>query len=274
MPPELTVRICSALILVAVALFMTLSSLESFAVLILLFVAAMGWEWGRLVRGAGLDLAFGVQLLATTVALWATVRGCPGCALLAVIAGTVAVFFVRVLKDEHPQAWWSAAGVYYCGLPAIALIWIRSDPDFGTLAILYLFTIVWTTDSAAYLFGRWIGGPKLAPRVSPKKTWAGLIGGALSACLAGLVFAAFAEDAFSPWLGGLSIGLALIAQCGDLGESAVKRMFGMKDTSGLIPGHGGVLDRVDGLLFAAIAAALLAWAVNPQNPGRALLLWS
>ncbi len=188
--------------------------------------------------------------------------------------GTAAVFFIRSLKDERPQAWWSAAGVYYAGFPAIALIWIRSDAAYGWLAILYLFAIVWTTDSAAYLFGRWIGGPKLAPRISPKKTWAGLIGGALSAGIAGLVFAQVAGREFSGWLGVLAIGLALMAQLGDLGESAMKRLFGIKDSSGLIPGHGGVLDRIDGLIFAAIAAALLAWAIDPANPGRALLLWS
>ena len=176
---------------------------------------------------------------------------------------------------ERPQAWWSAAGVYYAGFPAVALIWIRGDPAYGWLAILYLFVIVWTTDSAAYLFGRWIGGPKLAPRISPKKTWSGLIGGALSAGLAGLVFALGRRWARSaPSLALLAIVLALISQLGDLGESAVKRVFGMKDTSGLIPGHGGVLDRIDGLLFAALRGrpARLESSI-PANPGRALLLW-
>jgi phosphatidate cytidylyltransferase len=270
----LAVRIYSGLVLAAVAVFMTLTGVESFAILILVFVAAMGWEWSRLVRGSGLDLAFGVQLAATVAASWAVLEGCPSCALLAVIVGTVAVFLVRSFEDERAQAWWSATGVYYCGLPAVALIWIRSDAAYGLAAILYLFIIVWTTDSTAYIFGRWIGGPKLAPRVSPKKTWSGLIGGALSAGLAGLIFATVAGSAFSSWLGLLAVALALLSQLGDLGESAVKRMFGIKDTSGLIPGHGGVLDRVDGLLFAAVAAAILAWGIDPSNPGRALLLWS
>jgi phosphatidate cytidylyltransferase len=270
---ELSTRVYSALTLIAIALFLTLRSVESFAVLITLFISAMAWEWGRLVRGEGLDTAFGVQIVATAAAALATVQGCPACALLAVIAGTIAVFFIRAAELEQPQAWWSAAGVYYAGFPAVALIWIRGDPAYGWQAILYLFIIVWTTDSAAYLFGRWIGGPKLAPRISPKKTWSGLIGGTLSAGVAGLVFALVAEGAFSPLLGLLAIILALISQLGDLGESAVKRTFGMKDTSGLIPGHGGVLDRIDGLLFAALAAGLLAWSVDPANPGRALLLW-
>jgi phosphatidate cytidylyltransferase len=272
-PTELSMRVYSALILISIALFLTLTSVESFAILITLFISAMAWEWGRLVRGEGLDTAFGAQITATAVAALATVQGCPGCALLAVAAGTVAVFLIRSAELERPQAWWSAAGVYYAGLPAVALIWIRGDPAYGWQAILYIFLIVWTTDSAAYLFGRWIGGPKLAPRISPKKTWSGLIGGALSAGLAGLVFALIVDGAFSPQLALLAVGLALISQLGDLGESAIKRIFGMKDTSGLIPGHGGVLDRIDGLLFAAFAAGLLAWSLDPVNPGRALLLW-
>lgn len=270
---EILIRIYSALFLAGIALFMTLTSVESFAALIVLFMAAMAWEWGRLVRGAGLDPTSGLQLAATAAAAWLTVNGCPACALFAVIAGTALVFVFRLAEDERPQAWWSAAGVYYAGLPAVALIWIRSDAEYGSIAILYLFAIVWTTDSAAYLFGRWIGGPKLAPRISPKKTWAGFVGGTLSAGLAGLVFAAIAGPAYSPWLGALAIGLALLAQLGDLGESAIKRFFGIKDSSGLIPGHGGVLDRIDGLIFAAIAAAIIALIVDPANPGRTLLLW-
>ncbi len=272
-PAELTVRIYSALILVAVALFLTLTSLESFAVLIAFFIAAMAWEWGRLVRGTGFDAAFAVQLGATAAAAWATVEGCPGCALLTVVLGTIAVFIIRAFQDERPQAWWSAAGVYYAGFPAVALIWIRSDADYGWLAILYIFAIVWTTDSAAYAFGRWLGGPKLAPLISPKKTWAGLIGGTLAAGLAGWIFAGLAGEGSGGRLALLAIGLAIIAQLGDLGESALKRMFGMKDSSGLIPGHGGVLDRIDGLIFAAVAAGIIAWSLDPAHPGRALLLW-
>lgn len=270
---ELSMRVYSAIVLIAIAVFLTLKGPESFAVLITLFISAMAWEWGRLVRGEGLDTAFGVQIVTTAAAAWATVRGCPACALFAVIAGTLGVFIIRSAEVERPQAWWSAAGVYYAGFPAVALIWIRGDPAYGWMAILYLFVIVWTTDSAAYLFGRWIGGPKLAPSISPKKTWSGLIGGALSAGLAGLAFAFVTDGTFSAPLALLAIGLALISQLGDLGESAIKRIFGMKDTSGLIPGHGGVLDRIDGLLFAGLAAGLLAWSLDPLHPGRALLLW-
>ena len=266
------IRVYSALVLIGIALFLTLNSVESFALLIAIFTAAMAWEWGRLVRGQGFDATSAIQLLTTSAAALASARACPSCALLAVLAGTGAVFLLKLLMDGRPQALWSASGVLYAGFPAVALIWLRSDPDYGVLVILYLFAIVWTTDSAAFLFGRWIGGAKLARRISPKKTWSGLIGGAVSAGLAGAIFGAFAGiPGF--WLSLLAVILALIAQLGDLGESAIKRAFGTKDSSSLIPGHGGVLDRIDGLILAAIAAAIFAWTIDPAHPGRALLFW-
>ena len=273
--PEWFLRVNSALVLIVVALALTYSGLPAFAMMIGVFVTAMAWEWGRLVRGKGLDLAFGAQCVTTAIAAFTTAAGLPAYALLLVIAGGVAVFLIRSLRGSAiSEACWSAAGVYYAGAPAIALIWIRGDAQFGWLAILYLFAIVWTTDTAAYVFGRTLGGPKLAPRISPKKTWSGFLGGSLSAALVGGLFGAWIGDTNSVKLAILSLVLALAAQFGDLGESALKRAFGMKDTSGLIPGHGGVLDRLDGLIFVAVAAALLVWAVDPAEPGRALLRWS
>lgn len=271
--PEWVLRTNSALVLAAAALALTYVSPQTFALLITLFVVAMAWEWGRLVRGNGLDLIFAVQLAATVAACWATAQGCISCALLAVLIGTVAAFVIRALRETPRQASWSAAGVYYAGLPAIALIWLRGDPSHGWLAILFLFIIVWTTDTAAYLSGRMIGGPKLAPRISPQKTWAGLIGGTLFAGAAGFLFGLWLGDTNAAKLALLGLALGLVAQLGDLGESALKRNFGMKDTSSLIPGHGGVLDRIDGLIFAALASALVGWALDPSQPGRALLVW-
>ena len=269
----LMVRIYSALIMAAFALFLTLNSVESFTGLIAIAVVAMGWEWGHLVRGKGLDAAFLLQAIAAVAACIAVMLGFPGWSLMVVLAGTASVFFVRCAADGGGlEARWSATGVSYAGLPAIALIWFRGDDAYGTLAVIYLFAVVWTTDIAAYFFGRLIGGPKLARFISPKKTWAGLIGGVLSAALAGAVFA-YAAGFYALWLGIMALGFALIAQLGDLGESAVKRIFGKKDSSHLIPGHGGILDRVDGLVSVAVLAALLVWIIDPAHPGRALLVW-
>jgi phosphatidate cytidylyltransferase len=269
-PTELMVRLFSALILIVAAVVLTLTSVETFAALITVFIAAMAWEWARLVRGAGFDFIFGAQLVSTVAASWAAVHGYPVSALLMVVAGAVFVTLIQRLDEARSLAWWSAAGVYYAGLPAIALIWLRSDGTYGVLAVLYLFAVVWTTDSAGYLFGRMVGGPKLAPQISPKKTWSGFLGATASAGLIGAVFG-YAMDLDGAWLGAFGVVLALIAQLGDLGESALKRAFGMKDSSGLIPGHGGVLDRIDGLVFGAVAAAALAWIIDPAHPGQAIL---
>jgi phosphatidate cytidylyltransferase len=132
--------------------------------------------------------------------------------------------------------------------------------------VFWLFAVVWATDTAAYISGRLIGGPKLAPRFSPNKTWAGLIGGALAAALVGVIAATLMGDAPMPSMALASAGLAVVAQAGDLVESALKRRFGVKDASTLIPGHGGVLDRLDGMLFAApVFVALMMWTGGVQS---------
>jgi phosphatidate cytidylyltransferase len=268
-PTDTMLRVYSALILIPFALIMTFASVESFAILVVLFISVMAWEWGRLVRSQGFDLAFGAQLAATWIASWAAVEGSLVYALGTIAAGAGIAFVLRLIRDALNEAWWSAGGVFYAGLPAVALIWLRADPAYGLIAVLYLFAIVWTTDTAAYGFGRWLGGPKLAPRISPKKTWAGLLGGMTSAGAVGAAFA-WAADVPVAWAGLLAIILAGIAQAGDLGESGIKRVYGIKDSSRLIPGHGGVLDRIDGLIFVAVAAGALAWIAGPAEPGRAL----
>ena len=272
-PTEITVRIISALVLIAASLVMTLTSLETFGLMIALFTIALAWEWGRLVRDRDFDFAFSLHAATMAIACWSAVIGCTACAIFAVLSGTIVVFLIRLLKEDGSRAWWSATGVYYNGFPAVGLIWLRSDAEFGVLAVLFIFIIVWTTDSAAFLFGRWIGGPRLAPQISPKKTWSGFIGALFSVTIVTTIFG-IAADIVSVGLVGLAVMLAVITQLGDLGESAIKRMFHRKDSSALIPGHGGVMDRLDGLIFAATAAAILAWVLDPANPGRVLLLWS
>jgi phosphatidate cytidylyltransferase len=159
-------------------------------------------------------------------------------------------------------------------LPAIALVWLRLSAQWGLLAVLFVFLVVWATDTGAYLAGRFLGGPRLMVRVSPNKTWAGLVGGLLAAVLIGIAFAAVVEDGNAGRMAINSFVLALTSQAGDLVESALKREHGVKDASNLIPGHGGFMDRVDGLVFAAIVAALFGLIVNVHDPARALLLWN
>jgi len=148
------------------------------------------------------------------------------------------------------------------------LIWLRGDDPVGRDTLFWLLLLVWATDIGAYAAGRLIGGPLLLPVVSPKKTWAGLVGGVVSAGLVGLGVGLALSLPHPAWLAVASGVLAVVAQAGDLMESWVKRRWGVKDSSNIIPGHGGLLDRVDGLLAAALAVALATLA-----SGTAILQW-
>ena len=162
-----------------------------------------------------------------------------------------------------------AFGIPYIGLAAVALPWLREDPDAGLANTLFILVLIWTSDIGAYAAGRLIGGAKLAPVISPGKTWSGALGGLVCAALASLAFTACFTPGFSALhVIGLAIGLGVISQAGDLLESALKRHFGVKDSGRIIPGHGGLLDRLDSLLAVAPAAALLAFTV-----GRGVVLW-
>lgn len=179
---------------------------------------------------------------------------------------------IAATRRDDAKSIWSYVGVPYVALPVLALVLLRQDGALGIHAIMWLMLIVWATDTCAYFAGRTIGGPKLAPRLSPKKTWSGLMGGMAGAALVSAVYAA--------WAGFPSIAvvivagaLAVVAQMGDILESALKRAHGVKDSGKLIPGHGGVLDRVDGLIAAGVAAALIGFARDSMNLAAGLLVW-
>jgi phosphatidate cytidylyltransferase len=153
---------------------------------------------------------------------------------------------------------WIGLGLVYLGVPCAAVILLRQAEPFGWAAILYVLFVVWATDIAAYFGGRTLGGPKLWPRVSPKKTWSGALSGLAAAVVAGGATAGLATGGSVRAGLVLAVPLSIASQAGDLLESALKRRFGAKDSGHLIPGHGGVLDRIDGLLGAAAMAGLLA----------------
>lgn len=266
---ELTSRILSGLVLAALALTLTWHSVASFAVLVGIVGLVMSWEWARVVRGTGLDVAFWLQAASVVGAVALTAAGYGVMAAVVVALGAIVVLTIRAGADARL----SVLGVAYVGLPAIALVWLRTGiPPNGLQAILFVFLVVWTTDIAAFAFGRGIGGPKLWPAVSPGKTWSGLIGGVGTAALAGAAFGAQVLGTGALRLGLVALVLALIAQAGDLAESALKRRFKVKDSSGLIPGHGGFMDRMDSIVPVAVVAALLGLVINGQEPARALLL--
>jgi phosphatidate cytidylyltransferase len=171
-------------------------------------------------------------------------------------------------------AGWMLGGLIYAGILLLAPISLRNDAMLGLTAILFLFAIVWATDIAAYFAGRAIGGPRLWPAVSPKKTWSGALGGTLGGIAAGLIVAKIAGLVIAPMLVLVTFGLSVASQAGDLLESAIKRHFGAKDASQLIPGHGGLMDRLDGFLTAVAAAVMVGlWRGGLEGPARGLLVW-
>ena len=160
------------------------------------------------------------------------------------------------------------AGLAYVAVAGAAMLWLRDDPVAGRADVLFLLLVVWAGDIGAYLIGRWIGGPRLAPHISPGKTWSGAVGGLLAAVAAGLVAAHVLSDAATWRVVVIAAALGIVAQAGDLLESFVKRRLAVKDSGHLIPGHGGLFDRLDGVLAAAPVAAVLALTL-----GRGVVLW-
>jgi phosphatidate cytidylyltransferase len=263
---ELVLRIVSGIVLAAVALVLAHAGPMTFAVLVAAVALLMSWEWARIVRGVRYDAALGVHAAAVVGAIALTVAGFQALALTTIAVGAAVI----VPLQFGARAFASAIGVAYVGLPAIALAGLRCDEPFGELAVLFVFLVAWLTDTCAYAAGRLIGGPKLLPRVSPNKTWSGLVGGVGAAVLGAVVFA-LAIGAPPLFLAGLALALGIIAQAGDLAESALKRGYGVKDASGLIPGHGGFMDRLDSVVAVSICAALVGVALDHQAPARALL---
>jgi len=169
---------------------------------------------------------------------------------------------------------WVVAGVGYAGVMLAAPIILRSDAQLGFLALLLLFAIVWTTDIFGYFAGRAFGGPKLMPAVSPKKTWSGAIAGALGAMIVAVLLANQFGSFNRVAIASLALLLSVMSQLGDLLESWIKRQFGAKDASHLIPGHGGVMDRLDGFWAAALVACLIGLLRGGVDaPARGLLEW-
>ena len=252
----------------ALALWATVSGGAIFAVLVAAATLLMSWEWHRMVRGTGADVFAFASAFVVLVALVMAAAGLFGNAVLVLIVGA------GIVASRVRPRGLIGFGVLYIGLPAVALIWMRDSAE-GLLAIVLIMGTVWVTDTLAMITGKSIGGPLLWPAISPNKTWAGATGG----LIAGAVFATALVVWWVPqahWWQGTVTGiiLSMASQLGDLGESAIKRHCRVKDTSTLIPGHGGVLDRLDGIVGAALVAAAWAVVVAPDAPGAAVLVWA
>jgi phosphatidate cytidylyltransferase len=250
--PDLAPRVAAAVGMGSVALVAAWIGGFVFTAFWLFGSVVVLWEWQRLVDDARLVKRVGVGALALALAGLSALHNSIAGAAAALILGAVSVGWIA----GRPQGKWAAAGVLYSGALVASVGLLRISPSFGLAAILWLFAVVWGADIAAYFAGRLIGGPRLWPSVSPGKTWAGAIVGAFAGAILGLMLVAWTNRlAALFWLG---LATAIVSELGDLFESALKRRFGVKDSSGLIPGHGGLMDRLDAFTAASFFAAVVA----------------
>ncbi len=268
---DLGPRVVSAAVLVAIALVTLYVGGVVFTLFWLAAAFAVNWEWQGLIGGEQRlgRVAAGGAAVAAAAALGGS--GLAGAAALEVL-GFAAISAFLAGRERRV---WAAGGVVYAGALAFSVCWLRESPDFGVLAIAYLFAIVWGTDVFAYFGGRLIGGPKLWPRVSAGKTWSGTITGVVSGALLGVAtaYAGGGAALAGPQTFLVGLSAAAISQLGDLFESSVKRRFGVKDSSQLIPGHGGVMDRLDGFIFACVFAAAMGLVRGDPSAAANLFFW-
>jgi len=268
---DLASRVVSGVLMAVVALAGAWFGGAAFFLFWLLAALAILAEWLAMTTGSwrvSVPLVAGAAAIccAALLACW----GHTGFSFLAVLAGAI---LVAALPKSGPDAAWTAGAVPYAATAVVPIVLLRGDEVAGATAVFFVFAVVWGSDIMAYFTGRTLGGPKLWPRVSPKKTWSGFLGGLFFGALAGT------GVAFVAGLGHLSVlfviggGLAVVSQGGDLLESSLKRRFGVKDASRLIPGHGGVMDRLDGFLAASLAALVIGLCRDAVQPATGLLHW-
>ncbi|RTL97225.1 MAG: phosphatidate cytidylyltransferase [Hyphomicrobiales bacterium] len=262
-------RVISAIVMAAVTLAVTWFGGLPFRLFCAAITALIFYEWTRMARlGTGAAFGFLPEAL-ILVFIGALIAGLPALWLLVLIAILAAV--AAIAARIRGTAQWEASGLAYAALSGFSLAYLRDGNHSGLVAILFLFAVVWATDIAAYFVGRAVGGPKLAPSISPGKTQSGALGGAAGGLIAGLLLAIAAGAGNLVQLGLVALALSIVSQVGDLFESWVKRRHGAKDSSNLIPGHGGVMDRVDGLVAAALALYVIGWvAAGAEHPALGL----
>ena len=255
---DLGLRAASAAVLIPAVLYDVWVGGIWFDSVVALVTVLVAQEWVNLVHRAN-PIQFALHAAAAIAGALLPLQASPLAALTAIaVLWALSAGLVR-LRDPAPVKW-SWLGVPYAGLPALALVLLHRDPDHGAAAVGWVLVTVWAADTLAYFAGRTIGGPKLAPVLSPKKTWAGLGGAIVGSALASAVFGFVLALPGSGWLAMIAGAMAIVEQGGDLFKSALKRFYGVKDSGTLIPGHGGMIDRVDGLLAVSCAAALIGLA--------------
>jgi phosphatidate cytidylyltransferase len=265
---NLVVRILVALVLAPTAVAIAYAGGWLWSALVTLAAIGLYVEWLMIVGVARETRAVASGVVALALAGFCFALGRVDWAIAALVFG-----FAFVALTSPVRRNWAVAGYSYAVAAEMASVVVRLDQAYGFVALLLILLVVWVTDIGGYFAGRGIGGPKLWPRVSPKKTWAGAIGGfAASLAVAG-GFAALGLGKTVPMLL-VGAALSVVSQLGDLFESAVKRRFGVKDSSHLIPGHGGLMDRLDGLVAAIVAAAIFGLLRGGiDGVGRGIMVW-
>jgi phosphatidate cytidylyltransferase len=267
---ELALRIGSALVLAPLAVAIAYLGGWPFVVFWGLAATAVLWEWNSLAAGDDRRSVFiaGAGPVVLSLALAGSDHF-----LAATIVMVMGALGVTVLAPAGRRAWCAGAIPYAGAIGAVPIV-LRSDSEYGFFAMVFLFAIVWATDAVAYLVGRTVGGAKLMPRISPNKTWSGALGGTAAAVAVAI---AVAKAEGLPGVFAVSVIAAVLSvasQLGDLFESYLKRKFGAKDSGYLIPGHGGLMDRLDGFVAAGLVAMVIGlWRGGLDAPGRGLLVW-
>ncbi|RZN17153.1 phosphatidate cytidylyltransferase [Bradyrhizobium sp. Leo121] len=265
---NLLMRIIAALVLAPVAIAIAYAGGVLWTLLVTLAAIGLYVEW-LMVIGAGHTLR---MTMAGALAL-AGAGLCLGAGRLDAAVSVLAIGLIVIAVISSEQRRWTIAGFCYAAVAEVASVLLRQDPEEGFVALLFVLLVVWATDIGGYFAGRSIGGPKLWPRVSPKKTWAGAVGSFVGSLVVAAGFAVFGLGAVVPLLV-LGAVLSVVSQFGDLFESAVKRRFGVKDSSHLIPGHGGLMDRLDGFVAAVAVAAIFGFLRGgADGVGRGLMVW-
>jgi len=262
---DLLPRIASSIVLIAIAVLAAWAGGLVAAVVVGAIAAVVHAEWTGVTEGSSAPAILFTAGVAVVILVF-------GAGYATIAFGIAAALLVgAVLAGPWP---WRPLGVLYALALGLSLLALRASPDFGIAAIAIVVAVVSATDIGAFAAGRVIGGPKLWPAVSPKKTWAGAIGGLVAGLAVGVIAALLLDLALDSGLVVVFIILSITSQCGDLFESHIKRRFGAKDSGSLVPGHGGMMDRVDGLVFASAIAVLIGIGHNGLgNPAQGLVVW-
>lgn len=272
---DLLTRSVSAFFLAVLVVSLTVYGDWPFAVMIALGAVVIHAEIIKMTGNrltAPLSILFLFGILASIASAFTMVGA--GWIIPLVALGSVAL--ISLGTSGQGMRWIGFAG-FYGLLFALPLIWLRQDGDDGVeaglTALVFLFAVVWGTDISAYFAGRLLGGVKLCPSISPGKTWSGAIGGVIGGVLIGTGLTISLIETTAVLLGLVAVALSIVSQVGDLGESALKRRFDIKDSGRILPGHGGLMDRVDGLVTAGALALMIGWLRWADNPAAGLLIW-